>query len=34
VPVAAFACGNSARLAALPSATPEAKALIAQARRR
>jgi hypothetical protein len=32
--VAAFACGDRARLAALPSATPEAKALIAQARRR
>jgi hypothetical protein len=33
--VAAFACGDSARLAALQStATPEAKALIAQLRRR
>jgi hypothetical protein len=32
--VAAFACGDRARLAALPSVTPEAKALIAQARRR
>jgi hypothetical protein len=32
--VAAFACGDHARLAALPPATPEAKALIAQACRR
>ncbi len=32
--VAAFACGDRARLAALPPATPEAKALIAQACRR
>ena len=32
--VAAFACGDSARLAALSSTTPEAKALIAQVRRR
>jgi hypothetical protein len=32
--VTAFACGDYARLAALPSATPEAKALIAQIRRR
>jgi hypothetical protein len=32
--VAAFACGDSARLMALRSTTPEAKALIAQARRR
>jgi hypothetical protein len=32
--VAAFACGDHARLSALPTATPEAKALMAQARRR
>jgi hypothetical protein len=32
--VAAFACGDSARLAALSPAAPEAKALIAQLRRR
>jgi hypothetical protein len=32
--VAAFACGDQARLAALQSPTPEAKALIAQIRRR
>jgi hypothetical protein len=31
--VAAFACGDHARLAALPSATPAAKALIAQVRK-
>lgn len=32
--VAAFACGDRARLATLPRAAPEAKALIAQLRRR
>jgi hypothetical protein len=32
--VAAFACGDSARLAALSSTSPEAKALIARVRRR
>jgi hypothetical protein len=32
--VAAFACGDSARLAALRATTPEAKELLAQMRRR
>ena len=32
--VAAFACGDHARLSSLPTATPEAKALMAQVRRR
>src|SRR5262249_2563990 len=32
--VAAFACGDRARLAGLPAPTPETKALMAQARRR
>jgi hypothetical protein len=32
--VAAFACGDHARLAALPAPTPEARALIKQVRRR